>query len=60
MKYNYPPLEGICKIVIEKGLCTGCNRLELENFRGLKECKHFPITKTHKEMKGIQLKIGDK
>ena len=45
---KYPPLEGICKVAIEKGLCTGCNRLELKDFKGLEECKFFPKTKYNK------------
>ena len=34
MKYNYPPLGGIC------GKCRGCNRLELDNFKGVWRCEN--------------------
>lgn len=35
MKYNYPPLGGIC------GKCRGCNRLELDNFKGVWRCENY-------------------
>ena len=40
MKYNYPPLGGICGKAIKNNLCTGCNKLELETFQGQAECKY--------------------
>ena len=42
---KYKELKGICKIAIENGLCTGCNRLELESFEGVAECKYVPSRK---------------
>ena len=42
---KYKELQGICKIAIEKGLCTGCNRLEQESFLGAKECIYVPSRK---------------
>lgn len=54
---KYPSLEGMCKVAIEKGLCTGCNRLELKDFKGLEECKIFHKIKYNKVEKGIQLKL---
>lgn len=35
MKYNYKELTGKCKN------CGGCNRLELENFRGVYRCENY-------------------
>lgn len=53
-----PELTGICKKAIENNLCTGCNRLEMENFKGLETCPYVknPI-KQIKEILGIQEKI---
>lgn len=39
---KYPKLTGICKYAIEKGLCTGCNKLEDVNFIGVKQCNNMP------------------
>lgn len=52
---KYPKLEGICAIAIKNNLCTGCNRLELADFRGLKECKY--IKPREKENLGVQERI---
>lgn len=38
--YKYKELGEPCKSAIAEGRCTGCNRLELENFVGLKGCKY--------------------
>jgi len=35
MKSNYQKLEGKCKD------CIGCNRLELEDFKGIWRCKNY-------------------
>lgn len=35
MKENYPELKGKCKT------CSGCNQLELKEFRGVYECKNY-------------------
>ena len=35
MKYNYPQLIGKCV------KCLGCNRLELENFKGVLRCENY-------------------
>lgn len=55
---KYPELKGICKTAIKNNLCTGCNRLELEDFTGLERCKYAknPIEKI-KETLGIQEKM---
>ncbi len=37
---KYPELEEPCKSAIEKGICTGCNRLDLPYFRSKKDCKY--------------------
>jgi hypothetical protein len=42
---KYKELQGICKIAIEKGLCTGCSKLELESFEGVRECIYVPSRK---------------
>ena len=39
---KYKELKGICKIAIEKGLCAGCLKLELESFEGVRECIYIP------------------
>lgn len=44
----YKELKGICKVAIEKGLCLGCNRLELESFEGVNECKYMISRKSRK------------
>lgn len=55
---KYPKLEGICATAIKNNLCTGCNRLEMPDFKGLEECKYAksPIEYIN-EILGIQLKI---
>lgn len=35
MKYNYPQLIGKC------AKCSGCNRLELDNFTGVYRCENY-------------------
>lgn len=45
MNMKYKELQGICKIAIERGLCLGCSKLELESFVGVKECKYVPSRK---------------
>lgn len=37
---KYPKLIGVCATAIKNNLCTGCNRLEIPEFRGLKNCKY--------------------
>lgn len=39
MKYNYPPLSGICV------KCLGCMRLEDENFKGIWRCDYYKEAK---------------
>jgi len=34
-------LKGKCKEFIEKGICLGCNRLELPYFTGDDNCKYI-------------------
>lgn len=58
MKYNYPQLQGICGKAIRNNLCTGCNRLELLDFKGLQECKHITEKQNYlKEILGVQEKL---
>ena len=38
---KYKKLKGICKVAIETGMCLGCNRLALESFEGVDECKYI-------------------
>lgn len=47
MKYNYPQLIGKCV------KCIGCNRLELENFKGVWRCENY-IEKEKTEDEQIQ------
>lgn len=60
MKYNYPPLGGICGKAIKNNLCKGCQQLENPEFRGQAECDlvQEPIQKI-KNILGIgeQMKI---
>jgi predicted Fe-S protein YdhL (DUF1289 family) len=42
---KYKKLKGICKVAIETGMCLGCNRLALESFEGVTECKYMPKRK---------------
>ena len=52
---KYPKLTGICKIAIEKEWCTGCNKLELENFTGVEKCKWIEDPQERiKKILGIQ------
>lgn len=55
---KYPKLEGICATAIKNNLCTGCNKLEVPDFKGKKECKYAqkPINQI-KEILGIQINI---
>lgn len=58
MKYNYPQLQGICGKAIRNNLCTGCNRLELLDFKGLQVCKYINSQKSNlKEISGVQEKL---
>lgn len=57
MKYNYPQLQGICGKAIRKNLCTGCNRLEMLDFKGLQECKNMTKPQNLKEISGTQEKL---
>lgn len=34
----YKKLKNPCKEMLEKGLCLGCNKLELESFEGEENC----------------------
>ena len=56
MKYNYPPLGGICGKEIKNNLCNGCQKLENPEFRGQAQCdlEQEPI----KKIKNI-VKVGD-
>jgi hypothetical protein len=52
---EYPELEGICATAIKNNLCTGCQKLEDINFRGVKECKYVKNPREQiKEILGIQ------
>ena len=37
---GYKNLKNPCKELLEKGLCLGCNRLELDWFEGDKNCRY--------------------
>lgn len=37
---RYRELGEPCRSAIEEGRCLGCNKLELEEFKGDKECKY--------------------
>lgn len=56
MKYNYPPLQDPCKTAIEKGYCTGCNKLELFEFTHDPNCKYSKPP----SMEQIKINLGDK
>ena len=58
MNYKYESLEGICKEAIKNNKCTGCNRLELPEFKGVQNCKYVKSDiEEIKEVLGIQQKI---
>lgn len=60
MKYNYPPLVGICGKAIKNNLCKGCQQLENVEFRGQAQCDlvQEPIQKIKNILKiGKQMKI---
>ena len=42
-------ITGKCKEYIEKGLCFGCNRLELEDFEGDDNCIYIKERETYEE-----------
>ena len=46
MKYNYPPLEGICKTCLYK-----CFRCEDPNFKGVWRCKYYEEAKDEQSNK---------
>lgn len=60
---KYPELKEPCKSAIEKGICTGCNALELVWFRGRKDCEYTKLPTAEqsiargKQILGIQEKI---
>lgn len=54
---KYPKLEGICGQAIKNNLCTGCQKLEDINFKGVKECKYVKPREEIKEFLGIQERI---
>lgn len=58
MKYNYPPLGGICGKAVPNSFCKGCQQLENPEFRGQAECNlvQEPRQKI-KNILGIQEKI---
>lgn len=37
---RYSQLTGICAKAIKQNLCSGCNLLENENFRGKEKCEY--------------------
>ena len=37
---KYKELKEPCRSAIAEGRCTGCNRLELEEFEGKEDCKY--------------------
>lgn len=59
MKYNYPPLGGICGKAIKNNFCNGCQQLEKPEFRGQADCNlvQDPIQKKNILGIGEQMKI---
>lgn len=58
MKYNYPPLGGICGQALKNNLCKGCQKLEDINFRGQPTCDLVQRPRQIiKQILGIQEKI---
>lgn len=37
---SYKELKSPCKEMLEKNLCLGCSKLELENFEGDENCRY--------------------
>ena len=37
---TYKELKSPCKEMLEKNLCLGCSKLELENFEGDENCRY--------------------
>lgn len=56
MKYNYPPLGGICGKAIQNNFCFGCEKLSNPNFRGQEQCNL--IQEPRQKIKNI-LGIGE-
>lgn len=56
----YKPLEEPCKSAIQKGYCTGCNKLELENFVADKNCKYSKTPTAEDYIKQIKMNLGGK
>lgn len=60
---KYPELDEPCKSAISKGICTGCNLLEMPWFKAKKNCKYAKIPtaeesiKRGKEILGVQEKL---
>lgn len=60
---KYVELQEPCKSAIAKGICTGCNALELPWFRGKKNCKYAKTPTAEesiargKEILGIQERL---
>lgn len=55
---KYPELKEPCKTAIAKGYCTGCNRLELENFVADRNCKYSKPPTAGDYIKQIKLNLG--
>ena len=60
MKYNYPPLGGICGKAVPNNRCKGCQQLENPEFRGQAKCNlvQEPIQKIKNILEiGEQIKL---
>lgn len=55
---KYKELTGICKTAIEHEYCSGCQRLEMEEFIGVEKCENMekPLDRI-KKILGVQQKI---
>lgn len=51
MKYNYPPLGGICGQAVKNNLCFGCSKLENRDFKGQEKCDL--VQNPREKIKGI-------
>ena len=57
---KYPELIDSCKKAIEKEWCTGCQALEMPQFRGRPNCKYSKPPKAENSINQIKLNLGVK
>ena len=55
---KYPELIESCKKAIANGWCTGCQALEMPEFRGRYNCKYSKPPTAAESIKQIKMNLG--